>query len=107
MTSNSFATRHRRHKTSFNNAGHKHETSLSSKLWELKEKGKKFDIEWKIIENSKAYKPGEKICKLCSDEKYLILFHSKIDHDGFLNNREEIYSKCRHRDRWKISKVKS
>ena len=50
MTSNSFATRHRGHKTSFSNAEHKNETSLITTLWEFREKGKKVKIELKIIQ---------------------------------------------------------
>ena len=51
---------------------------------------------------SNGIKPGAVDCKLCTAEKYHIL---KEKEKLSLNVRSELLSKCRHRAKWKLSKL--
>ena len=62
----------------------------------------KWNINWEIKERAPSYKPGNKDCKLGIAEKYHII--SEDDHIS-LNVRSELLSKCRHRAKWKLSKI--
>ena len=50
---------------------------------------------------SKSYTPGDQFCKLCIEEIYQILFYK--GKEKLLNNRNELYKKCRHKDKFKLS----
>jgi hypothetical protein len=100
--------------------GHKHDikhkdkygTTLSRYIWKLKDiKSKlserrqenfKWNLNWEIKERAIAYKPGAVDCKLCTAEKYHIL---NEEEKLSLNVRSELLSKCRHRAKWKLSKL--
>ena len=96
LTCNSFKSRHAGHKSSFTKERYRDQTSLSSYIWELKEKGIEFDIMWSIVRQVGAHKPGEKICALCLAEKMEILKGS--GDKNCLNKRSELFSKCRHKN---------
>ena len=64
-------------------------TTLSDHIWKLKKKYTDFNIKWEIIKNVKPYAPGEKICKLCLQEKFSILISKPS-----LNKRTEIFGHC-------------
>ena len=103
MTSENFRKRYAKHKQSFQNIKYKGETTLSKKIWEIKEISDPCpDVTFKILKNSKSYRPGDRFCKLCTDEKIEILLS---DHEGLLNSRREMYCKCRHKEKSKIRRI--
>ena len=92
------------HKKSFNHRRYETETKLSVYVWQLKDKGLNYNIKWNILKLSRAYSPATQTCRLCFDEKLLILKNS-LD-PTYLNKRDELFSKCRHRLKHLLCKVK-
>ena len=71
-----------------------HSTTLSSYIWDLKDKNKRYNIKWTAIDRAPRFNPITKKCRLCLKEKYYIIFQP----DGAqLNERSELFSTCRHR----------
>ena len=101
-----FKTRYSNHKKSFNNEKYKHETKLSSYIWQLKESKEEYKIEWDILEKSKPYLCGSRNCSLCITEKLHIMLNIKEHPNQVLNNRSEILSKCRHSNKFKLKNIK-
>ena len=63
----------------------------------------RFDMKGRaILKRDAAYTSGEKRCNLCLEEK---LCSMKAGQKNLLNERSEIISKCRHRDKISISKI--
>ena len=60
ITSEPFRNRFAKHKLSFNNSNYGNQTTLSSKYWELKNKGRDPEIKFNIVGTSKSYGPGVK-----------------------------------------------
>ena len=92
LTSRTFKDRFTQHKSSFKHENKSSSTSLSSHIWDLKAKKTEYNLSWEILK----YKKESKKCQLCTTEKTLI---SLADPKRTLNKRNEIVSKCRHRDR--------
>ena len=79
------------------------ETKLSAKVWEIKKAGGAVvGPFFKVAKLSKSYGPGDRTCKLCIDEKVMIMSSSSRNP---LNNRVEIFAKCRHRAKYKMEKL--
>ena len=97
LTANTFKTRFNAHKNSFNNINRRNATTLSNHIWSLKDNKVKYKIDWKIIDRGRPYYPTNKNCKLCTKVKYYIICRPEM---ATLNNRNELTSKCRHRDRF-------
>ena len=69
-------------------------TALAGHIWDLKDKGIQFTVEWKFLKQVASYSPTSEKCNLCLTEKYFIIF----ERDGAtLNQRSEFTSACRHR----------
>ena len=96
-----FKKRYGGHKSSLTNPKYKHQTSLSTEYWRLKEMNKNPRITWKIVEKSKAFTPESKKCHLCLAEKYHIANFE--NHEALVNKKSEIVSKCRHRRKFELS----
>ena len=96
LTSNTFKERYNNHKSSFKNTNKAHSTSLSSYIWELKNNNTPFTSDWSIMGHAKAYSSKVRNCQLCLMEKTFIMLS---DPKQTLNKRNEIVSKCRHRDK--------
>ena len=105
-TCTQFIQRHRNHTKSFRNRQYEHDSALSKYKWANTDRGESLDIHWEIIKKSKSYRPGMKNCNLCVEEINQILFSQRNESESLLNKREEIFSKCRHMERWKIEPVK-
>ena len=101
LTERKFANRHKEHYKNFENRNPKNSTSLSRKIWSLEDKNVTFEIKWKILQNCKPYKPGSAECRLCLSEIYIILFQPE---EASLNSKSEIMGKCRHTNKFKLSK---
>ena len=74
------------HQTTFRHERYRHETTLSSHIWRLKEEGRAFGIEWSIQEKAKAYHPDLARCQLCNSEKTRIVM---ADQSNTLNFRND------------------
>ena len=114
-TGNSFKERYNNHKHDLKNeasAG----TTLSNMFWQLKKSPNVKEnptIKWQIIHKCHPLKAGLPICDVCLTEKTRIL----LQHEGpepkppdntiFLNQRLEIYSKCRHRLKFTLRQCNS
>ena len=93
LTSTEFKTRFRNHKSSFNVPERRNSTELSKHIWDLKDNGKDFHIQWKIVCQANPYNNVTKKCNLCLAEKYYIICHTGM---ASLNKRTELVAKCRH-----------
>ena len=96
LTSTSFKQRFTAHKASFTHPSKSHNTTLSTHIWELKNKNVPFTTSWSILGLAPSYSKNVRKCQLCLTEKTYI---SLADPSSTLNKRNEIISKCRHRDR--------
>ena len=80
MTERTFKKRYYEHTSTFNHRGNgvnmDRQTSLSKKVWELKDRGLSYTLNWKILRRGHAYRPGQKSCDLCLSEKLEILKRS-------------------------------
>ena len=99
---NSFKERYQGHKSSFENPKYRRSTTLSAKVWDIKDRGHPVHLKWNILHTTKPYKAGMKTCDLCLLEKTRILLGrdgpEKIPNDVvLLNRRTEVTAKCRHR----------
>ena len=103
LTESTFKARWQDHKTSFEYDRYKSKSKLSAHIWMLKNDGKNYDIKWSIIRRSTPYRTGSKRCNLCNWEKYHIL---NCDRNRFINKRDELLNKCRHRDKFLLKNFK-
>ena len=71
------------------------QNTLSTYIWtELKDKGNiPYDIRWRVIDRGPTFNPVNYVCRLCTLEKYHILFNPA---GASLNQRSEFFSICRH-----------
>ena len=118
LTVNTFKERYMSHKQSFENPDYRGSTTLSSKVWELKDQGLPTEIKWRILHKTTPYQAGMKSCDLCLLEKTRILLGRKgpeeiPDDVILLNRRMEVTSKCRHKlkytleaDYWRRQRAK-
>ena len=67
-----FKKRYAGNKSSLMNHKYKHDTTLSTKFWRLKELIKNPHVTWRVIESSKAFTPESNKCHLCLAEKYQV-----------------------------------
>ena len=95
LTEPTFKKRLYNHRKSFKNREYEHETTLSTYIWQLKDKNIGYSIKWKLLKQSRAYSPITQKCHLCLDEKLLIL--KNYTNPAFLNKSSELFGKCRHR----------
>ena len=103
LCSTPFWQRYANHKTSFSNQKHRNETTLSSFIWDLKEKNINFTLKWRVIDRGKPYNPVSGDCQLCLKEKFIIIFKPEI---STLNSRNELGSNCRHKPHSLLMRVK-
>jgi hypothetical protein len=105
ITEGEFKLHFNGHKQSFNNVKYKNSTTLSTYIWNLKEKNIAPSIKWSIITRVSSYSNKSKSCPLCLREKLEILcFGNK---SKLLNKRTEIVAKCRHMNKYLIANHKS
>ena len=97
LTANTFKQRYYAHNNSFNKEAHAHSTALSTHIWELKKNNIPFTTNWSIQRLAAPYNKETQRCQLCLTEKALI---SLANNSTSLNKRNEIVSKCRHRDKY-------
>ena len=81
------------HDKSFNNPDYKHETVLSTHIWNCKSRGSTYKVSWKILDRGQPFNPVTNICKLCVREQFYII---RKPHLATLNHRQEIGTHCPH-----------
>ena len=92
--STAFKKRLNNHSSSFRHQCLAKSTELSKQVWEHKNKGHDYQIQWSVIKEAAPYRCGAKICRLCLAEKLQII---KVKPEVLLNKRFELISKCRHK----------
>ena len=91
LTEMEFKTSFNLHKSSFKLENKRTKTTLSDHVWELKKKNTDFNIKWEIVKKVKPFTPGEKVCKVCLQEKFSILTSRPSAYE-----RTEIFENCVH-----------
>ena len=99
-----FKSRFGPHKTSFNNRKYGNSTKLAEEVWKVKDRGGEYNINWRIIKHFPGYNPVSKRCMLCLSEKLHI---AEYDGGNMLNTRDELVSKCRHQNKFLLTKCDS
>ena len=77
---------------------------LSAHIWELKDKGKDYDVEWDFIDRAPSFNPITRKCRLCLKEKYHIMYSKE---GSTLNKRHKKFKTCRHRKQKLLQYVKT
>jgi hypothetical protein len=90
MTAGTFKARYANHKKSINLPRYSNETELSKYAWKLKQSNRP-----SVLSHASPYTAGANSCNLCLEEKFYLM---KSHKDRTLNNRTELFSKCRHRN---------
>ena len=83
----SFKGKHNNHKSSFRNKSRQKSTELSNYIWDLKENGENYTIDWLIAVKAHPYIRGTRKCDLCLCEKLLI---ARANSASLLNKRDEL-----------------
>ena len=110
LTEGSFRIRWQKHKSDFNLVHNRNASSLATYMWKLKDEGinaANISINWSIVEKSRPYKPSDKFCALCATEKRHILKNEILKGNNSLNKRSEFVNKCRHKNKFLLSGLKS
>ena len=88
-----FKRRFYEHRSNFNNRRQKG-TTLSNYVWELKDQGLQYKVNWKVVTRAKTFDSISRACHLCLNEIFYINHHSD---QTSLNKRTEFYSFCMHK----------
>ena len=94
-----FKLRYANHKKSFVHQKYQKETELSNEFWKIKELNGEPKVTFSIIKKCHPYEPSSAKCYLCLHEKLYILEYKG---DNLLNQRSELVSKCRHKNKYKL-----
>ena len=98
-TARKFIERFHIHKHSLRHRESRNGTSLSKKVWQLRDQGHRPNVSFSIFKRSHSAGTCAPRCNLCLTEKQVIIHEGSPD---MLNARSEIFSKCKHRNRWKV-----
>ena len=91
-----FKKRVYKHNASMETKNPKTTTTLSAHYWTELEAGREPKVSWKILErNIPSFNPVTGICQLCTREKFYIVLKPQL---GTLNQRQEIFGTCRHKE---------
>ena len=102
-TERDFKTRYNGHTQSFRTQYKSNATALSQCVWEQNLQPNP-TVNWEILQHTHTYKPGNRMCDLCTSEKLHIL--KTINNRDNLNKRNEICKRCPHRDKHTLKAVK-
>ena len=84
------------------NQDYENKTELSKHIWQLKRNGIEFNLKWSIAAYATPYRCGTRSCDLCLTEKYIV---AQANQNNFLNNRTELISKRRHRNKYILKNI--
>ena len=102
ICSTTWKERYGNHKKAFKNDIYEKDSALSEEVWRLKRKECQYHITWKKDRYFPSYTPENMKCSLCMNEKLEIALYKG---DNFLNKRNEVISRCRHRSKFKLIKL--
>ena len=94
LSAPNFKSRLANHKKSFKNREYSTETTLSSHIWDIKDRDSTYKISWKMLDRASPYNAATKTCNLCTTEKFYIILKP---HLATINKRNELGSACRHK----------
>ena len=100
LADTSFKLRYNNHTYSFREKAMRSKTTLSQYIWSLKDKNIGYSVKWKILARGRSYSTNTGKCSLCLKEKYFIICRPTL---ASLNKRDELISKCRHRNNHLLS----
>ena len=98
-----FKQRYGNHKKSFNHEKHRTDKELSKEYWRLKNLKANPQVQFHILKRCRPTKRTG-ICYLCLNEKLFIIEHQG---NNLLNQRNELISKCRHKNKFKLMNHKT
>ena len=98
-TKNYYRTCEKNFKERYNN-----HTSSFRNIWELKENGENYTIDWLIAVKSYPCICEMRICDLCLCEKFII---ARANSASLLNKRDELFSKYRHTNNFTLKCFKN
>ena len=98
-----FKTRFNNHTSSFRHKSYSTDTELSKYIWKLSKEKIQYEIKWNIAAYTSPYKCGSRRCDLCLTEKLKIM---REDPELLLNERSELVSKCRHKNKFILASIK-
>ena len=103
LAATTFYKRHQNHKTTFKDKDYSTKSELSNHIWKLKKLSLDFDVTWKIIDRGKKFSPTSKSCKLCTLERYYLIYRPDLH---TLNKKNEFSNEFTHKRFLRLSKVK-
>ena len=80
----------------------RNETTLSGKIWELREADIPWEIQWEKLADAHPRKPNKKTCNLCCKEALLIM---ELKDDLSVNKLTELGGICYHRKKHLLSTI--
>ena len=92
LTSRKFKTRKQEHLRNFENSDSRIKSKLSGHIWDQKDNGLGFNIEWSIIDRAPPFNTTTRKCLLCLKEKHHIMYDRGR---SSLNKRSEVFNTCR------------
>merc|ERR1712240_143445 len=104
-TEGTFKQRLYAHKSDMKKIESRNKTALAQHVWDMKQRGIKENIRWKILKKCKKYKCGSKMCDVYLSEKAEIIKKKKSGMNS-LNIRNELMASCRHRSKFMLSNLK-
>ena len=99
-----FKERYNNHTKAFRNRQYEKDTELSKLVWKLKDGNEPYELSWSIASSAIPYKCGGSRCDLCATEKLLIIM---AEPGSTINKRDEIVSKCRHKNKYTLRCLKT
>ena len=87
--------------STFNNRNTAQKCALKDCVWDLTDRNLQFTIKWDIIKRSTSYLPGQRNCRLCLDEKLVIM--DSWEDTLLVNNDPMIMRPCLHKYFFKLS----
>ena len=81
----------------------KKNTELSKYIWQLKDNNIQHNSKWRLAYKVHQYVCGSRRCDLSLTKKLTI---KKADPETLLNTRDELISKCRHMNKFKLRHFK-
>ena len=102
LTEGTFKQRYNNHLSTFRHQKYENNTGLSKYIWQKKIDNEECDVKWSIVQRAKPYSNVSKRCDLCTTEKLKIGDQYK---SVSLNNRSELVSKCRHKNKYILANV--
>ena len=100
QTGRTFKERYYGHVFDFRHRSKIKSTTLSTYVWNCRDRGEEPEILWSKHKSAKPYQLGNRRCNLCLSEKIAIA----QDKSGrMLNRRREILNRCLHKDIHKLS----